>query len=131
MLVKYLNETDKYVISAEHGTVMCDCAFVGLHNGKFLFDPNDGIPHISLTEDEVVKNVAKCSNGKFKTEHRKFFIKGDIIMDETGTPYVWIKPYGADAAYVMTGAGEEITVKLPLYFYPCFDQGYIFTTENK
>ena len=57
-------------------------------------------------------------------------MKGDLVTNETGLPFMWLKPYGLDEAIAKNENNEEVRLKLPITFHPTFDPGNICTIEN-
>lgn len=72
-------------------------------------------------------NAATC--GGFAVTERKYFVHGDIVIDKSGTAYIYNCPVGFDKASVIDIDGNHIEINIidngPLQFHPDFAPGLI------
>lgn len=72
-------------------------------------------------------NVATC--GGFAVTEREYFVHGDIVIDKSGTAYIYNSPVGFDKASVIDIDGNHIEINIidngPLQFHPDFTPGLI------
>lgn len=85
----------------------------------------------ALKDDYDVKqdsnNAATCDG--FAVTKRKYFVHGDIVIDKSGTAYIYNSPVGFDKASVIDIDGNHLEINIidngPLQFHPDFTPGLI------
>lgn len=85
----------------------------------------------ALKDDYDVKqesdNTATC--GGFAVTEREYFVHGDIVIDTSGTAYIYNSPVGFDKASVIDIDGNHLEINIidngPLQFHPDFTPGLI------
>ena len=72
-------------------------------------------------------DTATC--GGFAVTEREYFVHGDIVVDKSGTAYIYNCPVGFDKASVIDIDGNHIEINIidngPLRFHPDFTPGLI------
>ena len=72
-------------------------------------------------------NAATC--GGFAVTEREYFVHGDIVIDKSGTAYIYNSPVGFDKASVIDIDGNHLEINIidngPLQFHPDFMPGLI------
>lgn len=99
--------------------------------GRRKYNKNVIILAQALKDDYDVKqesdNTATC--GGFAVTEREYFVHGDIVIDKSGTAYIYNCPVGFDKASVIDIDGNHIEINIidngPLRFHPDFTPGLI------
>lgn len=99
--------------------------------GRRKYNKNVIILAQALKDDYDVKqesdNTATC--GGFAVTEREYFVHGDIVIDKSGTAYIYNCPVDFDKASVIDIDGNHLEINVidngPLRFHPDFTPGLI------